>query len=82
MDLRLCDERPRRLARPAKAIGATGRERIIVTHGSTDVMVRWLCEQGLDAQVFATEYGDDNGDDPDARRPRSRPAPPAAEAAP
>ena len=22
-------------------------------------MVRWLCEQGLDAQSFATEYGDD-----------------------
>ena len=46
------------------AIGATGAERIIVTHGSTDVMVRWLCEQGLDAQLFATEYGaDDNEDD-------------------
>lgn len=47
-----------------KAIGATGAERVIVTHGSTAVMVRWLCEQGLDAQVFATEYGaDDNEDD-------------------
>ena len=44
-----------------------GAERIIVTHGSTEVMVRWLCEQGLDAQVFATEYGgDDNEDDTDA----------------
>ena len=47
-----------------KAIGATGAERVIVTHGSTAVMVRWLCEQGLEAQVFATEYGaDDNEDD-------------------
>ncbi|HTH10059.1 MAG TPA: DNA ligase-associated DEXH box helicase, partial [Acidovorax sp.] len=47
-----------------KAIGATAAERVIVTHGSTEVMVRWLCEQGLDAQVFATEYGaDDNEDD-------------------
>ena len=27
----LCDERPRRLAQPAKAIGATGAERVIVT---------------------------------------------------
>ena len=24
------------------------------------VLVRWLCEQGLDAQAFATEYGDDD----------------------
>ena len=53
-----------------KAIGATGAERVIVTHGSTEVMVRWLCEQGLDAQVFATEYGaDDNEDDTQAAPP-------------
>jgi len=45
------------------AIAATGAHRIIVTHGSTDVMVRWLREQGLDAQVFATEYGADDDDD-------------------
>ena len=45
-----------------KAIGATGAQRVIVTHGSTEVMVRWLCEQGLDAQVFATEYGADDHD--------------------
>ena len=65
-----------------KAIGATGAERIIVTHGSTEVMVRWLCEQGLDAQVFATEYGgDDNEDDTDAAAEQPASAP-AAEAAP
>lgn len=23
-------------------------------------MVRWLCEQGLDARAFATEYGDED----------------------
>ena len=46
-----------------RAIGATGAERVIVTHGSTEVMVRWLCEQGLDAQVFATEYGADDDED-------------------
>lgn len=45
-----------------RAIGATGAERVIVTHGSTAVMVRWLCDQGLDAQVFATEYGADDDD--------------------
>lgn len=41
------------------AIRATGAERVFVTHGQVHTMVRWLCEQGLDAQGFATEYGDD-----------------------
>jgi putative mRNA 3-end processing factor len=39
------------------AIAATGAERIIVTHGSVDVMVRHLQERGLQAQSFQTEYG-------------------------
>ena len=42
------------------AIGATGAQRIIVTHGSIPVMVRYLAEQGLQAESFNTEYGDDN----------------------
>lgn len=47
-----------------------------MTHGSTEVMVRWLCEQGLDAQVFATEYGaDDNEDDAVAAPPAQADAP-------
>lgn len=41
------------------AIRATGAERVIVTHGSVDTMVRWLREQVLDAGSFATEYGDE-----------------------
>lgn len=41
------------------AIGATGAQRVIVTHGSVPVMVRYLQEQGLQAEGFATEYGDD-----------------------
>lgn len=40
------------------AIGATGAQRIIVTHGSVSVMVRHLQSQGLDAGAFETEYGD------------------------
>lgn len=44
------------------AIGATGAGRIIVTHGSIPVLVRWLCQQGLDAAGFDTEYGDDDDD--------------------
>lgn len=46
-----------------RAIGATGAERVIVTHGYEDVMVRWLGEQGLQAGRFRTEYGDDRLDD-------------------
>lgn len=40
------------------AIGATGAQRITVTHGSVAVMVRYLQSQGLDAGAFETEYGD------------------------
>lgn len=42
-----------------QAIAATGAERVIVTHGSSGAMVRYLSEQGLQAEAFETEYGDD-----------------------
>ena len=41
------------------AIGGTGANRVIVTHGSIPVMVRYLSEQGLEAGSFHTEYGND-----------------------
>lgn len=41
-----------------KAIGATGCEQVIVTHGYVDVLVRYLNEQGLQARGFVTEYGE------------------------
>ncbi len=40
-----------------RAIDATGANRVIVTHGNTAVLIRWLKEQGLDAQAFETDYG-------------------------
>ncbi|MBZ8139445.1 DNA ligase-associated DEXH box helicase [Rubrivivax gelatinosus] len=40
-----------------RAIAATGAARVIVTHGYEAVMVRWLCQQGLDAGSFETDYG-------------------------
>jgi putative mRNA 3-end processing factor len=46
-----------------KAIKGTGAERVFVTHGSVAVLVRWLTENGLDAQGFKTEYGDLDDDD-------------------
>lgn len=42
------------------AIRATEAQRVIVTHGSIPVMVRWLCQQGLAAAGFETEYGDED----------------------
>lgn len=41
------------------AIAATGAQWVIVTHGSVPVLVRHLTEQGLQAEAFHTEYGDD-----------------------
>jgi len=45
------------------AIAGTGAQRVIVTHGSVPVMVRYLAEQGLQAEAFDTEYGDETEPD-------------------
>lgn len=42
-----------------QAIQATEAPRVIVTHGSIPIMVRWLRQMGLDAGAFETEYGDE-----------------------
>ncbi|WP_282339715.1 MULTISPECIES: ligase-associated DNA damage response exonuclease [Pseudomonas] len=43
------------------AIEQTGAERVMVTHGSVAVLVRYLREhKGLDAQGFETEYGEED----------------------
>ena len=44
-----------------RAIRDTGAQRVIVTHGYEATMVRWLCENGLDADAFRTEYGGEEG---------------------
>lgn len=45
------------------AVAATGAQRVFVTHGQVHPMVRWLREKGLDAQVFSTEYGEEEARD-------------------
>lgn len=55
------------------AIAATGAGQVFVTHGSVAVMVRWLREQGLDAQAFRTEYGDEDEGPADAAAPADPP---------
>jgi putative mRNA 3-end processing factor len=42
---------------------------VFVTHGSVQVMVRWLTENGLDAQGFKTEYGDEDDQEAPAAAP-------------
>ncbi|MBI1355008.1 MAG: ligase-associated DNA damage response exonuclease [Acidobacteria bacterium] len=46
------------------AIAATGAERVLLTHGSTAAVVRWLREQGHDADALTTRYGGEQDDDP------------------
>ncbi|MCK0166314.1 ligase-associated DNA damage response exonuclease [Jannaschia sp. S6380] len=41
------------------AIRETGATRIFATHGYTATFRQWLAEQGYDAQIVETEYGDD-----------------------
>ena len=47
-----------------QAVAATGAARVIVTHGYEAVMVRWLRQQGLEADSFSTEYGEENDAQP------------------
>lgn len=49
------------------AVSTTGAERVLATHGYVDVLVRWLREQGLDADALATPFrGDSLSDDLDS----------------
>ncbi|MES2643433.1 MAG: ligase-associated DNA damage response exonuclease [Myxococcota bacterium] len=39
-----------------ETIAATSAEHVLVTHGNTEPLVRWLCEQGLDAATVPTAW--------------------------
>src|SRR5690606_36926848 len=43
-----------------RTVRETGATRVIATHGSTDAIVRKLCEDGLDAGAFQTGYGEED----------------------
>jgi len=43
------------------AIAATGASRVLVTHGSTATLARYLNERGLQAESVHAEYGDEDG---------------------
>ncbi len=40
-----------------RAVDATGAGRVWVTHGTTNVVARWLRERGLDSQPLETQFG-------------------------
>jgi putative mRNA 3-end processing factor len=63
------------------AIGASGAQRVFVTHGYVPVMVRRLAELGLDAQSFETEFGGEDGAAVDDAPPAAADGPPQAAAA-
>jgi hypothetical protein len=44
-----------------RAIESTGARRILVTHGFTETMVRWLTERGYDAHAIKTEFEGEAG---------------------
>ncbi len=45
-----------------KAVTATGAQKVYVTHGYTSAYVRWLREQGIDADELKTLYEGDNAE--------------------
>ncbi len=49
-----------------RAIRETGASRILVTHGSVATMVRWLREQGLEADALKTRYEGESGEEAEA----------------
>lgn len=46
------------------AIEATAAERVFVTHGFSEIVVRWLQERGLEAHVLKTRYEGERDDAP------------------
>jgi putative mRNA 3-end processing factor len=55
------------------AIAATGAERVLVTHGFTGPVVRWLREHGLSADAIATRYEGERDDAPESQAPLDAP---------
>ena len=48
------------------AIDATGATHVLVTHGFTGPVVRWLRDRGLQADALATRYEGERDDPGDA----------------
>jgi putative mRNA 3-end processing factor len=47
-----------------QAIDATGAQRVIATHGYSNILVRWLQQRGMQAATFDTEFGSEDATPP------------------
>ncbi len=47
-----------------QAIEATGAQRVIATHGYSNILVRWLQQRGMQASTFDTEFGNEDATAP------------------
>jgi putative mRNA 3-end processing factor len=54
------------------AVKETGAERVIATHGYTEVFSQYLRSVGMDAAAETTEFGEEEGKTQDAREEVSR----------
>jgi len=52
-----------------ESIKATGAEKIICTHGYSDIFSAYLREQGYDARTEKTQYEGDEGETDDSKTP-------------
>ncbi|MEM8769971.1 MAG: DNA ligase-associated DEXH box helicase, partial [Pseudomonadota bacterium] len=43
-----------------ETVQETGARQVLATHGRTDMLVRYLTEQGVDARALSTAYGDED----------------------
>jgi putative mRNA 3-end processing factor len=59
------------------AIEATAAERVLLTHGYTEVVAHWLQGQGKDAQAIPTRYTGERDDAPESESAGSESATPA-----
>jgi putative mRNA 3-end processing factor len=57
-----------------QAVKETGAEKVLVTHGYTDIFARWLNEQHIEAAEVKTMYGDDEAlNQPEETQPDNYP---------
>jgi putative mRNA 3-end processing factor len=57
------------------AVRATGAERVLLTHGYTAILARWLREQGIDAATLATRYQGERDDSTEESAPEGETQP-------
>ena len=51
------------------AIGATGADKVYVTHGFTDTYSQWLNEQGIESAEVKTQYGEEVEETKETEKP-------------